>query len=99
MDNKKTRTRKMGKLDHNHERAQTMNTNTKPMTRREQDVISRLRTGYTTHSAVMDKESSPKCWESRYLKLLQTGNILLVLVSEISFNLNPSKFADFRIRH
>jgi hypothetical protein len=34
-----------------------MNTNTKTMTRREQVVISRLRTGYTraTHSAVMDK--------------------------------------------
>jgi hypothetical protein len=40
-----------------------MNTNTKTMTRREQVVISRLRTGYTraTHSAVMDKESSPEC--------------------------------------
>jgi hypothetical protein len=39
-----------------------MNTNTKPMTRREV-VISRLRTGYTraTHSAVMDKELSPEC--------------------------------------
>jgi hypothetical protein len=40
-----------------------MNTKTKTMTRREQVVISRLRTGYTraTHSAVMDKEPSPEC--------------------------------------
>jgi hypothetical protein len=40
-----------------------MNTNTKTMTRREQVVISRLRTGYTraTDSAVMDKEPSPEC--------------------------------------
>jgi ubiquitin-protein ligase len=40
-----------------------MNTNTKTMTRREQVVISRLRTGYTraTYSAVMDKEPSPFC--------------------------------------
>jgi hypothetical protein len=40
-----------------------MNTNTKTMTRREQIVISRLRTGYTraTHSAVMDKEPSREC--------------------------------------
>jgi hypothetical protein len=40
-----------------------MNTNTKTMTRREQVVIRRLRTGYTraTYSAVMDKEPSPEC--------------------------------------
>jgi hypothetical protein len=40
-----------------------MNTDTKTMTRREQVVISRLRTGYTraTHSAVMDKEPSREC--------------------------------------
>jgi hypothetical protein len=37
--------------------------NTKTMTRREQIVISRLRTGYTraTYSAVIDKEASPEC--------------------------------------
>jgi hypothetical protein len=40
-----------------------MNKNTKTMTRREQVVISRLRTGYTrpTHSTMMDKEPSPEC--------------------------------------
>jgi hypothetical protein len=46
----------------------TMNTNTKTMTRREQVVISRLRSGYTraTHSAVMDKE--PKMERIRVVK-------------------------------
>jgi hypothetical protein len=64
-----------------------MNTNIKTMTRREQVVISRLRTGYTraTHSAVMDKEPSmeyPFCAVNHHIlrqcketetKRLQTG--------------------------
>jgi hypothetical protein len=63
MDKRKTRTRatrKMGKLDHNHQRAQNTPHNEH---QREQVEISRLRTGYTraTHSAVMDKEPSPGC--------------------------------------
>jgi hypothetical protein len=39
-----------------------MITNTKTMNRREQVVISRLRTGYTraTHSALMEKEPIPE---------------------------------------
>jgi hypothetical protein len=46
-----------------HKPHHIMNTNTKTMTRREQVVISRVRTGYTrvTHSALMDKEPSPEC--------------------------------------
>jgi hypothetical protein len=45
-----------------------MNTNTKTMTRREQVVIGRLRSGYfrATHSAVMDKE--PKMERIRVVK-------------------------------
>jgi hypothetical protein len=70
MDKRKTRTRttrKMGKLDHNHERAQTTPHNEHKYQNddqtREQVVISRLRTGYTraTHSAVMNKEPSREC--------------------------------------
>jgi hypothetical protein len=57
MDKGKTRTRttrKMRKLDYNHERVQTTPHN---------EHISCLRIGYTgaTHSAVMDKEPSPEC--------------------------------------
>jgi hypothetical protein len=63
MDKRKTRTittRKMGKLDQNHERAQTTPHNEH---KHEQVIICRLRTGYTraTHSAVKDKEPSPEC--------------------------------------
>jgi hypothetical protein len=46
-----------------HKPHHIMNTNTNTMTRREQVVICRLRTGYTraTQSALVDKELSPEC--------------------------------------
>jgi hypothetical protein len=57
MDEKQTprrTTRKMGKINFHNEK----NTNTKTMNRREQVVISRLRTGYTraTHASVINKD-------------------------------------------
>jgi hypothetical protein len=57
MDKRKTRTRATRAT------RRIINTNTKTMTRREQVVISRLRTGYirATHFAVMDKELSREC--------------------------------------
>jgi hypothetical protein len=70
MDKRKTRTRttrKVGKLDHNHERAQTTPHNEQKYQNDDQTRAgchkSRLRTGYTraTHSAVIDKEPSLEC--------------------------------------
>jgi hypothetical protein len=66
MDKRKTRTRTTRKWENSPRTMKKrkphhiMNTNTKTMTRREQVVMSRLRTGYTrvTHSVVMDKPTS-----------------------------------------
>jgi hypothetical protein len=69
MDKRKTRTRTTRKWENSITAMKECkpdhitNTNTKTMTRREQVVISRLRTDYTraTHSTVMNKERSPEC--------------------------------------
>jgi hypothetical protein len=62
-----------------------MNINTKTMTRREQVVISRLRTGYTraTHSAVMDSKSHHRPHAIWHCKETETKRLQMDITKEI----------------